>query len=294
VRYRAEITETARGSHAETEQLVDAARRVQRLEEVSAELADDEQGGVPVKLAEAREALPVETAKQLEEWPSVVREYAEHPGRESLSGNRVPRVALPSYVDHGELVKFWRRENLPGRFPFTAGVFPFKRDNEDPARMFAGEGDPARTNRRFKVLSAGNPATRLSTAFDSVTLYGRDPDERPDIYGKVGTSGVSVATLDDMKELYDGFDLLAPTTSVSMTINGPAPTVLAFFLNTAMDQAREEVNKSTAPEHPGMSEHEAEIADLRTRLAEVEAGYRVSPDHLRRIREELDRLESTG
>ena len=177
--------------------------------------------------------------KQLEAWPSVVQEYADHPGRESLSGNRIPRVSLPAYVDHGELVKYFRRENLPGKFPFTAGVFPFKRENEDPARMFAGEGDPARTNRRFKVLSEGLPAARLSTAFDSVTLYGRDPDERPDIYGKVGTSGVSVATLDDMKELYDGFDLLDPTTSVSMTINGPAPTVLAFFLNTAMDQARE-------------------------------------------------------
>jgi methylmalonyl-CoA mutase len=136
-------------------------------------------------------------------------------------------------------VRFWRNDNLPGRFPFTAGVFPFKREGEDPARMFAGEGDPARTNRRFKLLSEGNEATRLSTAFDSVTLYGRDPDERPDIYGKVGTSGVSVATLEDMKQLYDGFDLLAPTTSVSMTINGPAPTVLAFFLNTVMDQARE-------------------------------------------------------
>ncbi|GAA4712221.1 fused isobutyryl-CoA mutase/GTPase IcmF [Nocardioides conyzicola] len=239
VRYLAEITETVRGYHAETEQLVDAARRLQRLEEVSAELADDEQGGVLAKLAEAREALPVETKQQLEEWPSVVQEYAEKPTRESLSGNQIPRVVLPSYVDHGELVKYWRRENVPGRFPFTAGVFPFKRENEDPARMFAGEGDPARTNRRFKVLSEGQPATRLSTAFDSVTLYGRDPDERPDIYGKVGTSGVSVATLDDMKELYDGFDLLSPTTSVSMTINGPAPTVLAFFLNTAMDQARE-------------------------------------------------------
>ena len=151
----------------------------------------------------------------------------------------IPRVALPAYVDQGELVRFWRRENLPGRFPFTAGVFPFKREGEDPARMFAGEGDPARTNRRFKLLSADQPATRLSTAFDSVTLYGRDPDERPDVYGKVGTSGVSVATLDDMVQLYDGFDLLAPTTSVSMTINGPAPTVLAFFLNTVLDQARE-------------------------------------------------------
>ena len=147
--------------------------------------------------------------------PPSSQEYAEHPGRESLSGNRIPRVSLPAYADHGELVRFWRRENLPGCFPFTAGVFPFKREDEDPARMFAGEGDPSRTNRRFKLLSEGQPATRLSTAFDSVTLYGRDPDQRPDIYGKVGTSGVSVATLDDMKELYDGFDLLAPTTSVS-------------------------------------------------------------------------------
>ncbi len=239
VRYLSEITETVRGYHARTDELVDQARRLQRLEAVASELDEDQQGGVPVLLDQAREALDPDVSKQLEVWPSVVEEYAAHPGRESLSGNRIPRVSLPAYVDHGELVKFWRRENLPGRFPFTAGVFAFKRENEDPARMFAGEGDPARTNRRFKVLSEGQPATRLSTAFDSVTLYGRDPDERPDIYGKVGTSGVSVATLDDMKALYDGFDLLDPTTSVSMTINGPAPTVLAFFLNTAMDQARE-------------------------------------------------------
>ncbi len=239
VRYLSEITETVRGYHTRTAELVDQARRVQRLDEVAAELDDDQQGGVPALLEKAREALDQNVSKQLEAWPSVVEEYAAHPGRESLSGNRIPRVSLPAYTDHGELVKYWRRENLPGHFPFTAGVFAFKRENEDPARMFAGEGDPARTNRRFKVLSEGLPAARLSTAFDSVTLYGRDPDERPDIYGKVGTSGVSVATLDDMKELYDGFDLLDPTTSVSMTINGPAPTVLAFFLNTAMDQARE-------------------------------------------------------
>ncbi len=239
VRYLSEITETVRDYHSRTHELVDQARRLQRLEAVADELDEDQQGGVPALLEKAREALDTDVSKQLEAWPSVVQEYAEHPGRESLSGNRIPRVSLPAYVDHGELVKYWRRENLPGHFPFTAGVFAFKRENEDPARMFAGEGDPARTNRRFKVLSEGLPAARLSTAFDSVTLYGRDPDERPDIYGKVGTSGVSVATLDDMKELYDGFDLLDPTTSVSMTINGPAPTVLAFFLNTAMDQARE-------------------------------------------------------
>lgn len=241
VRYLAEVVETVRGYHARTQELVEQARRAQRLTDVAAELesAGADAGGVPTLLDDARRALDPEVGTQLEQWPSVVEEYAAVPGRESLSGNRVPKVSLPRYADHGELVRFWRNENLPGRFPFTAGVFPFKREGEDPARMFAGEGDPARTNRRFKLLSEGNEATRLSTAFDSVTLYGRDPDERPDIYGKVGTSGVSVATLEDMKQLYDGFDLLAPTTSVSMTINGPAPTVLAFFLNTVMDQARE-------------------------------------------------------
>src|SRR6185295_980393 len=138
--------------------------------------------------------------------------------------------------DDGDLLRFLRAENLPGRFPFTAGVFAFKREGEDPARMFAGEGDAFRTNRRFHLLSEHAPAKRLSTAFDSVTLYGRDPDTRPDVYGKVGTSGVSIATLEDLKVLYGGFDLCSPTTSVSMTINGPAPTILAFYLNTAIDQ----------------------------------------------------------
>ena len=171
----------------------------------------------------------------LDEWPGVVDAVTgEHRG--SLSGTLVPRVALPRFEDDGELVRFMRNENVPGRFPYTAGVFAFKRDDEDPARMFAGEGGPARTNQRFHLLAQGQPATRLSTAFDSVTLYGFDPDERPDIYGKVGNSGVSVATLDDMKVLFDGFDLVDPTTSVSMTINGPAPTILAMYLNTAIDQ----------------------------------------------------------
>jgi isobutyryl-CoA mutase len=147
----------------------------------------------------------------------------------------VPRVALPRFRDHGELLRWIRSENLPGEFPFTAGVFPFKREGEDPARMFAGEGDAFRTNRRFHLLAEGQPATRLSTAFDSVTLYGFDPALRPDIYGKVGNSGVSIATLDDMKALYQGFDLCDPTTSVSMTINGPAPTILAMFFNAAID-----------------------------------------------------------
>ncbi|MGW5236957.1 methylmalonyl-CoA mutase family protein, partial [Streptomyces nodosus] len=255
VRYLAEIAGTVRGYHTETGLLAEAARRVQRLDLVKDELdrAGSEPGGVESLLAEARRQLPHDLADQIAGWPAVVASYSGDEQvvkvrdkeirtaltRESLSGNRIPRVALPAFTDHGELVRFWRRENLPGYFPFTAGVFPFKRDGEDPARMFAGEGDPFRTNRRFKLLSEDQPATRLSTAFDSVTLYGRDPGERPDVYGKVGTSGVSVATLDDMKALYDGFDLVAPTTSVSMTINGPAPAVLAFFLNTAIDQQTE-------------------------------------------------------
>lgn len=247
VRYLSEISETVRGYHAETQRLADAARNAQRARWV-AEQVDNED--VRSLVARCEDELPTEIHDQLAAWPQVVESYSGDEQvvhvrdkeivtkltRESLSGNKIPRVSLPRFADEGDLVSFWRRENLPGFFPFTAGVFKFKRDNEDPARMFAGEGDPFRTNRRFKYLSQGNPATRLSTAFDSVTLYGRDPDPRPDIYGKVGTSGVSVATLDDMKVLYDGFDLVSPTTSVSMTINGPAPTVLAFFLNTAIDQ----------------------------------------------------------
>jgi len=181
--------------------------------------------------------------------------------RQSLSGVAIPRVALPRFTDHGELLRFLRAENLPGYFPFTAGVFPFKREGEDPARMFAGEGDPFRTNRRFKLVSQGSQATRLSTAFDSVTLYGRDPGESPDVYGKVGTSGVSIATFEDMRALYDGFDLASPTTSVSMTINGPAPTILAFFLNTAIDQA-----VATDRSEQGRELTEAEANAVRARV----------------------------
>ncbi|KQY60506.1 methylmalonyl-CoA mutase [Aeromicrobium sp. Root495] len=255
VRYLAEITETVRGYHARTEELAAAADRVQRLELTAAELAAGELDSASVEslLEQARKDVPHDVSDQVAGWPAVVESYSGDEQvvkirdkelhtqltRESLSGNKIRRVALPRFTGHGDLVRFWRRENLPGYFPYTAGVFPFKRDGEDPARMFAGEGDPFRTNKRFKLLSSDGDATRLSTAFDSVTLYGRDPDERPDVYGKIGTSGVSVATLDDMKALYDGFDLIDPSTSVSMTINGPAPTVLAFFLNTVIDQAAE-------------------------------------------------------
>ena len=156
--------------------------------------------------------------------------------RPSLSGTPIPRISLPRFSDDGDTLRWLREENLPGAFPFTGGVFAFTRDDELPARMFAGEGGPARTNKRFHLLAQGQPATRLSTAFDSVTLYGFDPAERPDIYGKVGNSGVSIATLDDMEVLFDGFDLCDPSTSVSMTINGPAPTILAMYLVAAIDQ----------------------------------------------------------
>ncbi|MGB7817193.1 MAG: fused isobutyryl-CoA mutase/GTPase IcmF [Ornithinibacter sp.] len=273
VRYLAEIAETVRGYHEDTERFAAAARRVQRLAEVGEDLAHAgaDRSAVDALLDGAREDLPLSVARQLAGWSSVVEAYVGdeqvvtvrdreiHTSlvRETLSGNRIRRVSLPRYSDDGDLVSFLRRENLPGHYPFTAGVFLFKRDNEDPARMFAGEGDPFRTNRRFHLLSEGQPATRLSTAFDSVTLYGRDPDRRPDIYGKVGTSGVSVATLEDMKELYAGFDLTSPTTSVSMTINGPAPTILAFFLNAVMDRevearAAEQGREPTGQEADGI------------------------------------------
>jgi methylmalonyl-CoA mutase len=184
----------------------------------------------------------------------------------SLSGTVIPKVALPRYEDDGEMLSFLRREHLPGFFPYTAGVFPFKREGEDPTRMFAGEGDPFRTNRRFKLISEGMKAKRLSTAFDSVTLYGQDPDVRPDIYGKVGNSGVSIATLDDMKVLYSGFDLLDPSTSVSMTINGPAPTILAMFMNTAIDQQIEAFKAKTgqSPDAQSLEKIRAQtLAQLR-------------------------------
>jgi len=249
--YLAEIAGTVRGYHAETARQADAVRRVQRLAAARAELAgDDAERTVASLLDQAGRDVGADSADLIAGWPAIVeaysgpeqvvrirdRELRTKLTRESLSGSMIPRVALPRCADHGDLLRFLREENLPGYFPFTGGVFPFKRQGEDPARMFAGEGDPFRTNRRFKLLSEGSPATRLSTAFDSVTLYGRDPGESPDVYGKVGTSGVSIATLEDMKALYDGFDLIAPSTSVSMTINGPAPTILAYFLNTAIEQ----------------------------------------------------------
>ena len=199
---------------------------------------------------DALQALSGEALQLLREWPArkaaVTAEFNEYQVRgkairvenyrESLSHQQIPKIAPPQYRDWGDLLRFLMRENLPGGYPYTGGVYPYRRTGEDPTRMFAGEGTPERTNRRFHYLSLGQPAARLSTAFDSVTLYGEDPAERPDIYGKIGNSGVSIATLDDMKKLYSGFDLCDPKTSVSMTINGPAPMILAMFMNTAIDQ----------------------------------------------------------
>ncbi len=202
------------------------------------------------KAHELRELLRPEVKRFLDNWAETCAQYrgenyvyevrskkiSVQNFIESLSKTRIPKIAVPQYTDWGEIVRWTMQENFPGEFPYTAGVYPFKRTNEDPTRMFAGEGAPERTNKRFHYLSHGMPAARLSTAFDSVTLYGEDPDERPDIYGKVGNSGVSIATVDDAKKLYSGFDLSAPTTSVSMTINGPAPMILAFYMNAAIDQ----------------------------------------------------------
>lgn len=281
VRYLSDIAETVRGYRARVEAQAVVARERWQLGEARRMLAEscpEGQGGLSeasndpshavrgdggagvlarldALIAEREAALGPREKALLDAWPARVAAYAQDElivtirGRElrtpltatTLSGTRMRKLSLPKFVDPGQTLRWLALENLPGYFPYTAGVFPFKRASEEPTRMFAGEGGPARTNRRFKLLSAGMPAVRLSTAFDSVTLYGEDPDERPDIYGKIGNSGVSVATLDDMKALYDGFDLCAPGTSVSMTINGPAPTILAMFFNTAIDQEIEKL-----------------------------------------------------
>ncbi|OGA02014.1 MAG: methylmalonyl-CoA mutase, partial [Betaproteobacteria bacterium RIFCSPLOWO2_02_FULL_64_12] len=252
-RYLAEIAESVRAYKQHAIEQARLARERQQLAETRRLLAAEcgkEVAEIDALLAERDKRIDPRAQKLLAMWPAMQRAYAGDEyvvkirDREirtrlthtTLSGSLMRKVALPRYEDAGELLKWLMLENVPGSFPFTAGVFAFKRENEDPTRMFAGEGDPFRTNRRFKFLSRDYEAKRLSTAFDSVTLYGFDPDTRPDIYGKVGNSGVSIATLDDLKALYDGFDLCASNTSVSMTINGPAPTILAMFLNAAIDQ----------------------------------------------------------
>ncbi len=251
-RYLAEIADTVRGYHRHIDAQVSLARERQSLRTSRAifEGCAKEVKDFDELIAWKDGQLDPKAKKLLDMWPDTVKAYAGDEyvvkirdkeirtalTHETLSGTKIKKVVLPKFADEGETLRYLMKENVPGSFPYTAGVFAFKRENEDPTRMFAGEGDAFRTNRRFKKVSEGMPAKRLSTAFDSVTLYGCDPDERPDIYGKIGNSGVSIATLDDMKVLYDGFDLCDPTTSVSMTINGPAPIILAMFFNTAIDQ----------------------------------------------------------
>ncbi len=257
-RYLSEISETVRRYHRETQDQAAALRKAWHLEETAKALAGDSMDADTDKLLarlkdeinKAKKEIKPDTEQLFEDWENLKVVYGKDElvykvrdkeirvplYTESLCQKRIPKIALPSFTDMGRTYRWLREEHLPGQFPFTSGVFPLRRIDEDPTRMFAGEGDPARTNRRFRLLSENYEAKRLSTAFDSVTLYGRDPELRPDIYGKVGTSGVSVCTLDDAKVLYSGFDLASPKTSVSMTINGPAPIVLAMFLNTAIDQ----------------------------------------------------------
>ncbi len=269
-RYLAEIAESARAVEASIEAQANAASLAQGCFRALQALGDsalpealtpcktsDQEAADDSSLAalrrqynEALAELHEESCQLLRDWPRRLgdaradrysyqvrgREISGDNYVETLSHQRIPKIALPNLSDWGDQLRFLLHENLPGAYPYTAGVYPYRREQEDPTRMFAGEGTPERTNRRFHYLSAGHPATRLSTAFDSVTLYGEDPDPRPDIYGRIGNSGVSVATLDDMKKLFSGFDLCAPTTSVSMTINGPAPMILAMFLNAAVDQ----------------------------------------------------------
>ena len=268
-RYLADISDTVRGYKKKAIEQARLAREIQQLQASATMLRVEKPeraraAEAVIDLAQLRELDQDPAARKLlVQWPDMQKAYA---GDEyvvkirdkeirtalttrSLSGTVIRKVALPKYEDHGEILKWLMLDNVPGSFPYTAGTFAFKREGEDPTRMFAGEGDPFRTNRRFKLLSQGTPAKRLSTAFDSVTLYGNDPDPRPDIYGKVGNSGVSIATLDDMKVLYGGFDLCHPATSVSMTINGPAPSILAMFMNTAIDQNLEkfEAENGRAP-----------------------------------------------
>jgi methylmalonyl-CoA mutase len=270
VRYLAEIAEQGRSINKRIESQAEIADRAQAywqsldslgdtaLPKMLDLFADDALTGggdktlltLRQRYNDAVQSLDSEALKLLREWParlkSIVDDVNEYQVRdktirvenyrESLSHQQIPKIAAPTYKSWGELLTFLQKENLPGDYPYTGGVYPYRRTGEDPIRMFAGEGTPERTNRRFHYLSVGQPAARLSTAFDSVTLYGEDPAPRPDIYGKIGNSGVNIATLDDMKKLYSGFDLCAPSTSVSMTINGPAPIILAMFMNTAIDQ----------------------------------------------------------
>ncbi|MAO78341.1 MAG: methylmalonyl-CoA mutase [Balneola sp.] len=283
VRYLSEISETIRNYHEWAEQQSEIASRLSEVNGTLNQLNNwkpENKEVLESDLSKMKEhwisKLDVAPKKILDGWDDLYERYKQDTFdvkirdrviknelyRESLSGLKIPRVAMPDTKHEGERLKFALKENLPGYFPYTAGVFPFKREGEDPTRMFAGEGTPERTNKRFHYVSEGLEAARLSTAFDSVTLYGEDPGYRPDIYGKIGNSGVSICTLDDMKKLYSGFELTKPTTSVSMTINGPAPMILAMFMNTAIDQEVERYLKAEG-------KWEQAIKDVKTKYEKL-------------------------
>lgn len=284
IRYLAEIASTIRGYHEKTAEQTEALRINNHLQQ-SIKLLNSKkdavaQGAIDVLEAEVSllsQAVNKETEDSVNQWMALEKNYSGDElvysvrnreirvplHTESLSHSKIPKIALPKFRDPADLYHWIRKEHLPGYFPFTGGVFPMKRAGEDPTRMFAGEGGPGQTNTRFKLLSENYAAKRLSTAFDSVTLYGWDPAIRPDIYGKIGTSGVSICTLDDVKLLYDGFDLCSPTTSVSMTINGPAPIILAMFMNTAIDQ-----QVDTFSAEMNRQPNETEFAELKTKVLE--------------------------
>jgi len=287
-RYLAEISDTVRKYHQKTETQAQAIRTAWHLEEAIKSVEQNLSSDMSALLfqlkdetSRAQKRVEAESRAILKEWDDIKAAYTQDTltyevrgcdikvplYTESLSHKKIPKISIPRFKDPGEIYRWMREENVPGRFPYTGGVFPLKRVGEDPTRMFAGEGDPARTNRRFKLLSGNYDAKRLSTAFDSATLYGYDPETRPDIYGKIGTSGVSICTLEDVKILYSGFDLCAPSTSVSMTINGPAPIILAMFMNTTIDQ---QVDKFT--EINGRLPSDDETAQIRAKALSTVRG----------------------
>ena len=284
-RYLSEIVESIRKYNKDAHDQADIAQRLYALSLAKEEAnnANDEAlvSSLERLYQSLNEKLSVENRKIIEGWQSKVQRYKDEfyifkvrdkelkiaTYTKSLSHLSIPKVSMPKYSAWGDILKWNLQENVPGEFPYTAGVYPFKRENEDPTRMFAGEGSPERTNKRFHYVSLGLPAKRLSTAFDSVTLYGEDPDHRPDIYGKIGNAGVSICCLDDMKKLYSGFDLCEPNCSVSMTINGPAPMLVSFFMNTAIDQQCEKYILENGLE-----------ADVRKKMADIYKG-KIQPSY---------------
>ena len=284
-RYLSEIADSIRKYNKDVHDQADIAQRLYALS-LAKEEANNANDEALVSSLERlyhslNEKLSVENRKIIEGWQSKVQRYKDEfyifkvrdkelkiaTHTKSLSHLSIPKVSMPKYSAWGDILKWNLQENVPGEFPYTAGVYPFKRENEDPTRMFAGEGSPERTNKRFHYVSLGLPAKRLSTAFDSVTLYGEDPDHRPDIYGKIGNAGVSICCLDDMKKLYSGFDLCEPNCSVSMTINGPAPMLVSFFMNTAIDQQCEKYILENGLE-----------ADVRKKMADIYKG-KIQPSY---------------